>query len=211
MTDKIILIGGGGHAKVLAAMLKKSPQFSVLGYLDPKDAGPLLGFPYLGTETQIPALLEKHKKLSALIAFGKIKADNKRHLRFQELKKLGLEFPSLVAKGAIVNEGVSLGEGSVVMDGAVIQPGTSIQPLGIVNTGACIDHDCEIGIDVHVAPGATLSGAVKVGDFSLIGVGACVKQGIRVGAHVVLGAGAALVQDALEAGDYLGVPAVRKA
>ena len=205
----ILIVGGGGHGKVILNVLTRLPGYNPIGYVDPKDHGALLGFPYLGNDDDLPSLLGKHKGLCAVIGVGKIKAESPRADIFRRLKELGFLLPSIVAPTAMVARTAMLGEGTVVMDGAVIQPDCVVGKLGIVNTRASLDHDCILGEDVHVCPGATLSGGVKVNDGSLIGVGASVVQYLRIGKGVTIGAGAAVIGDCLEPGTYVGVPAKR--
>lgn len=205
----IVVVGGGGHGKVLAHMLTRMPAFNLLGYVDLKDHGPLLGFPYLGNDDALPSLVEKHKGLCAVIGVGKVKAEGARGEIFDKLKALGLQLPAIVAPTAMVARSAMLGEAATVMDGAVIQPDCVVGKLGIVNTRAALDHDCILGEDVHVCPGATLSGGVRVNDGTLIGVGASVVQYLRIGKNITIGAGAAVTTDCLEPGTYVGVPARR--
>jgi len=41
--DDIVVIGGGGHAKVVIAILRKVRRHRILGYTDLHDHGTLLG------------------------------------------------------------------------------------------------------------------------------------------------------------------------
>jgi sugar O-acyltransferase (sialic acid O-acetyltransferase NeuD family) len=205
----ILVIGGGGHGRVILNLLARLPAYNPIGYVDPKNHGPLLGFPYLGNDEVLPQLLEKHKGLCAAIGVGKVQAESARGSLFRKLKEMGFQFPTIVAPSAVVARSVMLGEGSIVMDGAIIQPDCVVGKLCIINTRASLDHDCILGDDVHVCPGATLSGGVKVADGSLIGVGASVVQYLRISKAVTIGAGAAVVIDCLEPGTYVGVPAKR--
>ena len=48
MKEKIIMIGGGGHAKVLINIIQKNNNYEIIGYVDIKDSGELSGVKYLG-------------------------------------------------------------------------------------------------------------------------------------------------------------------
>ncbi len=206
----VVVIGGGGHGKVLLNMLARIPEVKVLGYVDPRDHGKILGFSHLGNDEVLPELALQ-AGIRAVIGIGKISAGNARLKIAANLRQLGFLLPTVIAPTAIVADGVLLGEGTVVMDGAIVQPGCVVGQLGIINTGAVLDHDCVLGEDVHIAPAATLSGNVTVGSNSMVGVGACVIQGARIGEDCIIGAGAAVVEDCLGPGTtYVGVPA-RKA
>lgn len=203
----IIIIGGGGHAKVIASLLKKHPGWNPIGYLDIADKGYLLGLPYLGTDEILPQLIRDQKLSNAVIGIGQIESLESRIRIVQRIKKTGIHFPAIIAKSALVDDTVIVGDGTVIMNGAIIQPETRIGNYSIINTGATIDHDCCIGNFVHIAPGANLSGAVHVGNNILVGIGACVIQELHITDNVIIAAGATVANSLLESGTYAGVPA----
>jgi UDP-perosamine 4-acetyltransferase len=207
--EEIVVIGGGGHAKVVISILQKLKHFSILGYTDPKSNGVLLKTPYLGDDRQLAALEVNHKKLNAVLALGQVSVGKARYELWKRLHPLGLSFPLIVSPNSIVNEDVLADEGVVVMDGAVINVGTKIGRGGIVNTNSTVEHDVVLADWVHVAPGATISGGVTVGRFSLIGVGATIIEGRKIAPECVVGAGATVVNDLTEPGIYVGCPARR--
>jgi len=203
----MVVVGGGGHAKVLLNVLCRLPTVSVLGYVDPEDRGPILGFRWLGDDDELHRMAQKHPGVAVVIGIGRVEGGSSRTALFEKLVAAGFVLPPIIAPTAVIARDVSIGDGSVFFDGVVVQPGCRIGKLCIVNTQASLDHDCVLGDNVHIAPGAVLSGCVHVGNGSLVGVGACCKQGIRIGASCTMGAGAAVVSDCLEPGTYLGVPA----
>lgn len=205
----VLVIGGGGHAKVILHVLERLPQFKVLGYVDPRNGGPLLGYPRLGGDDSLPVLAEK-SGIAAVIGIGKVASGGERLKMLADLRALGFALPAVVAPTAQVAKEVVLGEGTVVMDGAIIQPGCVVGKASIINTRAVLDHDCVLGDDVHIGPSATLSGHVSVGEGGMVGVGVSVMQGLRIVSQCTIGAGAAVTEDCMEAGTYVGVPARRK-
>jgi sugar O-acyltransferase (sialic acid O-acetyltransferase NeuD family) len=207
--DGIVLIGGGGHAKVVISVLRKLDRHRILGYTDMKNNGELLGVPYLGSDCELAALVVGPEKLTAVLAVGQLGLGKSRYDLWTRLQFPALSFPFIASPDAIVNEGVSGGEATVVMDGAVINSGATIGMGAIVNTNSTIEHDVELDEWVHVAPGATICGGVTVGRFSMIGAGATVIEGIKIAAGCVVGAGATVVRDLTESGTYVGSPARR--
>jgi sugar O-acyltransferase (sialic acid O-acetyltransferase NeuD family) len=204
----IVVIGGGGHAKVLIAVLKQSGR-RILGYTDQRDRGDILAVPYLGTDTELGNVLRRHRGCSAVIGIGKIDASHHRLALQSEVEALGFELPPIVSHHAVINEDVRLGPGTVVLDGVVVNSGTEVGSACILNTGSTLDHDCRLGDDVHIAPGVTVSGGVTIGDHCLIGAGATMIQGVRVCADCLVGAGATVVRDLTTPGTYAGTPARR--
>ncbi len=208
-TDRIIIIGGGGHAKVVISILRKLKRYHILGYSDPKDNGPVACVPYLGTDSELDALAAGPEKLNAVLAVGQVGLGEQRFELWIRLQSLNLSFPPIISPDAIVNEGVSSAEGAVVMDGVVVNDGATLGRGVIVNTNSTIEHDVELADWVHVAPGVTISGGASVGRFSMIGAGATVIEGVKIADRCMVGAGATVVHDLTEHGVYVGCPARR--
>lgn len=208
-TDVIIVVGGGGHAKVVISILRKLQNYRILGYTDVNDNGAVAGAPYLGSDRDLTALAIGTEKVNAVLGVGQVGLGKPRSEIWARLHSLSLIFPLIVSPDAIVNEGVSGGEGAVVMDGAVINSGATIGRGAIVNTNSTIEHDVVLAEWVHVAPGSTICGGVTVGPFSMIGAGATVIEGMRIAAGCVVGAGSTVVHDLTEQGVYVGSPARR--
>ena len=206
--DGIVVVGGGGHAKVVISILRKL-CYCILGYTDLKDHGLVLGVPYLGADRELAALATGPKKLNAVLAVGQVGLGETRYELWTRLHSPALSFPLIVSPDAVVNEGVLGGEAAVVMDGAVVNSGATIGRAVIVNTNSTVEHDVVLEDWVHVAPGATISGGVTVGRFSMIGAGTTVIEGVKIAASCLVGAGATVVRDLTEPGVYVGSPARR--
>lgn len=208
--NDILIIGGGGHAKVLASILKKHQEWNPIGYTDPDDNGPLLSLPYLGTDDMIKSLIIDRTLKYAAIGIGIIGSPNHREEVIDKVQALGLSFPPVYSPNAVVNEDVKIADGSIIMDGAVIQPGVRLGSFSIINTSASVDHDCSIGDHVHIAPGCTLSGQVQLGNHVFVGTGASILQGLKITDHVIIGGGAMVMAHLESSGTYVGVPAKLK-
>lgn len=207
--NKIIIVGGGGHAKVIVSILKKLQFFDIIGYTDFEDKGELLGVSFLGTDSILAEIINTIPLCAAGIGFGMINGETvlKRRKAFQLLKTLRFNIPPIVSPNAIINEDVKIGEGTVTMDGVVINTGTVIGQGVILNTCCSVDHDCEVGDYTHIAPGAVLAGGVKIGDNVLIGAGSVVCPNVIVAGQCVIGAGAVVAKNIDSAGTYAGIPA----
>ena len=205
----IVVIGGGGHAKVLISILHKLNNCRILGYTDLQNRGQVLGTPFLGTDRELAAIAAKYGELAAVLGTGQVGLGKPRSELWTQLQTNFRSFPSVISPDAIINEDVSIDQGAVVMDGAVINSGSRIGCGAIVNTNSTVEHDVVLEDWVHVAPGATLSGGVTVGLFSMIGAGAAVLEGRKIAASCLVGAGAVVTKDLLEPGVYVGCPARR--
>jgi len=207
--NPIVLIGGGGHAKVIVSILRKLGCFTILGYTAPEDKGDLLGVPFIGSDDEIARLASRHKSLKAVLAVGQVGLGNLRCSIWEKLQAHAIEFPPVVSPTAIVNECVSIADATVVMDGALINSGANLGRGAIVNSNSTVEHDVSLGNWVHVAPGATVSGGVTIGDFSMIGAGATVIEGRTIESGCLVGAGATVIRDLSRPGVYVGCPARR--
>lgn len=204
---EMIVLGAGGHGKVVISLLKKLPH-RLLGYVDPLERGTVLGVERLGDDGVLPGLLERHPGCHAAIGVGRVEAASRLGYRLlARLEAMGFALPPAVSPDALINEEVVLGAGTVVCDGAIVNSGATIGRGCILNTHCTIEHDCRLGENVHIAPGAVLSGGAILGDHCMVGAGACIIQGVRVAADCTIGAGAVVVRNIEESGVYVGNPA----
>ena len=206
MDKPVIIIGAGGHAKVLYDSLRLL-GVEMLGMLDkcppPVDrAGDL---PIIGDDSAISAY--SNDAVELVNGLGSVGDTALRASIYYKFKKLGYGFRQVIHPAAIIASDCILGEGVQVMAGAVVNTGTKIAEDSIINTRAVVDHDCVIGSHVHIAPGAILSGGVQVGDGSHIGTGATIIQGVSIGRNALVGAGAVVLKDVPPGAKVVGVPA----
>lgn len=207
MSKPVIVIGAGGHAKVLLEALRAS-GVTVLGITDSdrsKHGTALMGVQVLGDDSVLAA----HPPDSVLLGngIGSVETAGLRAALFERLKGQGYVFASIRHPSAVIAPDVALAEGVQVMAGAVIQPCCSIGRNAIVNTRTAVDHDCTIGDHVHLAPGVTLSGGTRIGSGTLIGAGATVIQGITIGSNCLVAAGSVVIKNVPDNTKVMGVPA----
>lgn len=208
MKTNIIIIGAGGHSKVLIDCLQKQENVHVIGILDINPAWhnkETLGVKVLGGEEK---LVEFPPGAVQLVnAIGSIDISLKRKMIYQKFKKSGYQFYSIIHPSACLGAGLQLGEGVQIMAGSVIQPDCIIGNNVIINTGATIDHDCHIEEHVHISPGAVIAGNVHIGKGCHIGLGSIVIQGITIESYSLVGAGGVVLSDVGKDERVAGVPA----
>lgn len=209
MKKKIVLIGGGGHAKVVIDAIKCSKKYAIFGIVDPKlrVGDTVLGVKVLGGDEVLCDMSRKRIK-HAFIGIASIGKCKLRKEVYKRLKTLNFELPVVVHPKAIVASSVELGEGTFVAVRAVVNPCTKIGRNAIINTSSSVDHDCIIGDFVHISPGVTLSGGVKVGDETHIGTGATVIQNLTIGKRCIIGAGQTIRHDMADGSNSFGQGAV---
>ena len=201
---RVVVIGAGGHAKVVIEAIRAAAVCEVVGLIDPAPVAPrLLGVPVLGGDEMLTRLRGEGIR-AAVVALG----DNALRDRIgHRLRELEFVLPCVIHQAALITPTASIGDGKVIMAAAVVGTETIMGRFAIVNTGAVVDHDNRIGIAAHVGPACGLAGNVHVGDRALLGVGSAVRPGIRIGADAIVGAGAAVVADVPDGAVVGGVPA----
>lgn len=197
MSDGIIILGAGGHAKVIADIVLSRGD-KLIGFLDDNASGEVLGYSIFGKISDVARYAEN---CSFIIGIG----------NNQTRKKLAdtyeLRWYTALHPTAVIARDVKIGEGTVVMADAVVNPSSITGRHCIINTSTVVEHDNNIGNFVHISPHATLCGTVSVGELTHVGAGATVKNNISICSGCVIGAGAIVVRNISFPGTYIGVPA----
>ena len=193
--DGVVVIGAGGHAKVLVSTLiaRGLPIAAVFDDDEQKWGADMQGVRVSG--------MEPERGGRAIVGIG----DNAKRMKIA--KALRFDWDLVVHPNAYVHPSAKLGRGTVVFAGAVVQPDAVIGEHVIVNTGATIDHDCVIGDYAHLAPGVHLAGSVHVGEGAFLGIGSVAIPGVKIGRWSTLGAGAVAIRDVPDGVVAVGVPA----
>lgn len=189
----IVVIGKGGHSKVIEDIIKSNKDYKIVCYLDDqykffeKSNGMYFG-PIMAAES----LKEFFVDLLFVIAIGN------NHIRKSIVEKLNLpnhDYATLMHRKAVISPTAKIGPGTVVMASAVINADAEIGNHAIINTSAVIEHDNYINDFAHISPRATLTGSVSVGEGTHIGAGAVIIPGVQVDKWSVVGAGATVINN----------------
>ena len=205
--NRVLIIGAGGHAQVVAdclwRMADSRPTIQPIGYLDdnPMRQGEMvLGLPILGPLLRVANI--EHEAL--IVAIG----DNQvRRRLYEDFRARGFQFAIAQHPKAIIAADVQIGPGSMIMAGVIVNTGSRIGANVILNTGCTVDHHNQIGDHVHIAPGVHLGGNVVVGEGAFVGIGATVMPGRSIGVGSIVGAGALVHRDVPAGATVIGVPA----
>ena len=200
----LIIIGAGGHGRVIADIAQKSGKYKTISFLDDGDAKETMGLPIIGRSMDIK------KYTNTADIFVAIGNSAVRGEFIERLLAMGANVPTLIHPSAIIGACVEIGAGTAVMAGAVINPCSKLGKGVILNTCSSIDHDCVIGDYCHIAVGVHVAGTVSLGDKVWLGAGATIKNNVNVCADCIIGAGAVVVKDITDSGTYIGVPVKMK-
>jgi sugar O-acyltransferase (sialic acid O-acetyltransferase NeuD family) len=200
-----ILLGAGGHAKVLLA-LAHALALPMKGACAPEFAAhphsTWQGVPALGGDDALTHFSPTDIRL--INGIGQTVGNDVRKQAYVAQKKAGFLFPAITHPFAWVAPDAMLADGAQVMAGAIIQPGCSIGENSIINTRASIDHDTRVGGHAHIAPGAILCGGVTVDDDAFIGAGATIGPGVHIGKSAIVGAGVTVLYNIVAGQTFVG-------
>lgn len=205
--EKIVLVGAGGHCKVIIDIIKSTGIYEIVGVTDKacdKEKF-VLDVPIIGDDSILDDLYKAGVK-NAFVCIGALQNIVVRDKIYNNLKNIGFNIPVLIHKNAMVSPYANLAYGTCVMAGAIVNPGTIIQENCIVNTAAVIEHDCRIERNTHISPKACIAGAVNIGCNTHIGMGSSVIQGVYIGDNVIIGAGAVVIEDIVDNVVAVGIP-----
>lgn len=210
MKRQALILGTGGHCRVLLSLLAARGEHEMLGIVDLGEfrVGEfIMGVPVIGKIT----CLEAFRKLQNLHVFLAIGDNTLRQSWWQTASDLGFALPSLVSPQAIIDPHAQLGRSNVVCANAFIGPEAVLGDNNLINTAAIVEHEVRIGSHCHLAPSSTVCGRSQIGDACVVGVGATVIDYVEVAARITIGAGATVIGSIIEPGGiYIGTPAKKK-
>jgi UDP-perosamine 4-acetyltransferase len=208
MSKSIILVGGGGHCKVIIDIINENNEYDeiIISDIEENKGKEILGLRIEYKDNDLEDLYKNGIK-NAFVSLGNVNITTKREELYNILKTIGFNLPVIVSKSANISKHAEINEGTLIGKNVIINPGVKIGRNCIINTGAIIEHDCNIGDNVHIGPGAVLSGGVRIGENCLIGTGARVIQNINISKKTLVGAGSTVIKNINESGIYVGSPA----
>ncbi len=201
---KLIIVGAGGHGRVVADIAVALNRYNEITFLDDNCDKNVEPFNVSGRVEEFVGFVDE---CDFVVSIGSNEA---RKNVTELLEKHKAQLVSLVHPSAVIGGNVKIGKGTVIMAGAVVNNGAVIGDGAIINTCASVDHDCVIGDFTHVSVGAHVAGTVEIGKNCFVCAGATVINNIKICDDCIIGAGAAVVRDIEKSGTYLGVPAVIK-
>ncbi|WP_018708372.1 acetyltransferase [Siminovitchia fordii] len=201
---KIVIVGQGGHSKVIKDIIIASKEYQIYALLDDKYDKPTQKDKIIYAPISYANVLCSEKEIYFNIAIG----DNSVRKKVGKmLDDIGVQFAILKHPTAVISPSVEIGRGSVIMPNCVVNADTVIGEHVIINSSSVIEHDNQINGYVHISPKAVLTGNVYVGEGTQIGAGATVIPNIKIGDWSMVGAGATVVSDIPSKVTVVGVPA----
>lgn len=215
--NEIILVGGGGHCKSVIGAAESvrrpdgDPTFKIAGILDtPDKAGTnVLGYPVIGTDDDIPALIAQMPGVRFVITVGHIKSASVRRGIAARIVAAGGGFATIIASTANVSAHAAVGEGTVVLHGAMVNAGAVLGEGCIVNTLANVEHDAVVGDWCHISTGAMVNGDCRIAEGVFLGSQSVMLNGAHIEGEGSIVAAASFVRKTITVpGIYAGNPAI---
>lgn len=200
---KIVLLGSGGHARVVVDSIMQTNSYEIVGFVGPEDCS-YRSYRRIGDDADLDAIRAAGVD-HAFVCLGFLGKGTVRQELFSRLKSSGFIIPSIVDPSAKLALDVYLGEGVYVGKMAVLNSGATVGDAAIVNTGAIVEHDCAVGAFSHISVNATLCGGVSVGEATFVGASAVVLQGVQLGDRVIVGANSTVLKSVADDTIIVGV------
>jgi sugar O-acyltransferase (sialic acid O-acetyltransferase NeuD family) len=203
--NKLVIIGSGGHGRVVADCAQQLGQYNQIDFLDDcfYDRQDNNQWQVIGLVKDFPRYLDE---ADFVVAYSNSRL---RKQLITQLKHAKANIASLIHPSAIVSPNTFIGKGVVIFANAVINIGANISDGCIINTGATVDHDCVLNESVHISPGVNVGGGVNIGQLSWLGIGSTIVDSITLADNTQIGAGAVVTQSTQANSLYVGVPAKR--
>lgn len=204
MTDRLVIIGAGGHGRealgVARAVNRLRDRWHEIGLVDdgPIDRRLVDDDDILGTTQFVIDEGDEH-----VIAIGDPT------VRRGVAQRIADSAPAvaLVDPSAWIGDDVDIDDGVMIYPGAICTTNVRLGFHAHINCGSIVSHDCRVGDFVSLSPGVMLNGGVTIGDGAFLGTGAIVLPGRSIGQDAIVGAGAVVVDDVAPGATVVGVPA----
>ncbi|WP_404409631.1 acetyltransferase [Jeotgalibacillus malaysiensis] len=191
MTNKILIVGGGGHCHSVLDSLLTLGIYDEIAIIDKKESvgNKILSLKVTGADEDIPGLLEAGYS-DAFVTIGNNRV---RKQISEKLERMGFRFPCIIDPQSTVSSFSNIGKGVFIGKKAVVNSNSFIGNGSIVNTSSVVEHDCHLEDFTHIAPGATLCGGVKVGETTHVGAASVVREQLTIGSNTTIGMGSVVV------------------
>lgn len=150
MSKRILIIGAGGHGRVVAEVAQDC-DYDEVAFLD--DNSDLA----IGKISDIKNFKDKYTDVFIGIGNNKV-----REKLLTEIKTLGFNIPALVHPSAYISRSSMIGIGTIIEPKAIVNANSVIGEGCIISVGSIIDHDVTIGKCCHINAGAIVMASKEI-------------------------------------------------
>lgn len=210
MKEKVIIIGDGGHAKIVIDILQMMDCYELVGVTSiDKNKGSFYGLPILGNDNILEEYYKKGIKNIA-IGIGGFRDNKLRTKIFNNFESKGFNIINAIHPKSIISNSVTLGKGVVIFAGVILNSEVMVGNNVIIATGSTIDHETKIENHCLISAGVTVGANVEIGEGTLCALGSKLISEIRIGSNVLVAAGAVVVSDMPHNSRVFGIPGKQK-
>ena len=181
---KVIIIGAGSTAMIVADIISESHNFSLAGFVGtPEEADKLRrsrvynNVQLLGDHSILPKL-----KVDGINGFIAAIGDNQiREEVFYEALNAGLHPINAISTKAIIDSSVSIGRGIVISPGVVLSHGVILEDNIIMDPSVILDVDTYVASNCYFYLGCIVCGGSRIEKNVTFGAGSIVEPGIEIG------------------------------
>ncbi|HEX8516809.1 MAG TPA: acetyltransferase [Bacteroidia bacterium] len=168
MSARIVIIGAGGHARVVCEAVLTQGKYDIAGFVD---ANIPPGTEVMNGYNVILAQADMHQLKAYADCFVVAIGNNKvRENIYGQMKDI-LPPATIIHPSATVAGSAEIGAGTVILAKSVISSFCRVGENTIINAGVIVDHDTGIGSNVHLSIGTMVgsNSTVPHGTVTLIG------------------------------------------
>lgn len=169
----LLILGAGGHGKVIYEAAMLSGNFNKIAFLDDSyKEESITELNVIGKINDYKNLLGKYK--NAFVALG----NNKKRIELiNELLDFGYEVPAIIHPKAYLSSFSTVDKGTALLAGSVVNVNTKVGLGNIININSTVDHDCNLEDGCHVCSGATVRSMVRLGKMITVDAGSVIESG----------------------------------
>ena len=150
MKPKIVIVGAGGHGKVVCDAVLSQAKYEIVGFFD---ATMLVGTVVMN-DYKVIASQNDLGNLNNFADYFIVAIGNNlvREKIFHNLNQI-LKPAIIIDPSAVIAKNILIGDGTVCLANSVVSVNCNIGNNVIINSGVIIDHECIIGDHVRLSIG----------------------------------------------------------
>lgn len=160
MNNNLLILGAGGHGRVVKETAKAMGYFNKIEFLDDNSEVAI------GKCKDFKRFVRDYNY--AFVAFGN---NDMRMKWIKDLNKVGFKLPKLIHPTAYVSSTARISEGTIICAKAVVNTNAVVGKGSIISIGTLIDHDSFVGECSHINTGAIIKAGCIVSMLSKIDAG----------------------------------------
>lgn len=208
MKDPILILGAGGHAKVIIDIISITNEYQIEAIIgqESEEKESFYGYPVYKGDQYLEEFRERGIKKVA-IGVGGYRDNNKRIHLFHQLQDMDFDIINIIHPSTIISKTTQMGLGIVIYPGVVINTDVHLGDNIIIASNSVIDHEAQIMNHVLISTGVNVGAGSIISEGALLAVGSSIIPRVKIGKNVLVAAGAVVVNDIPDGSKIFGIPA----